>query len=672
MKNSIIYTITAILILAGIQTISQAQIQITTSGSWLCSMKKSTSHCPELTTKSINTPLHSFDVLNYNIYLDIFNCYLSAQQFTNAFSGYVTINFRADSVINQIKLDAASNSIIVDSVKMDGVSFTHLNDILTINLNNTYNPGEEAYVMIFYHHPDIYDGSFFASDGFVFTDAEPEGARHWFPCWDKPSDKATLDIWARVPLNVKLGSNGTLQDSIFVGNAIIYHWVSIHPVATYLIAVTSKANYLLDIVYWENPLVTGQLTPIRFYYNQGEDPSYIESIICDMTSFFSSILCDHPFEKNGFASLNQEFVWGGMENQTLTSICNDCWIEGLIAHEFAHQWFGDMITLGTWADIWLNEGFATYGEALWDEHAYGYQAYKDNIESNAQYYLNPGNNPGWAISNPDWAVNTPGSNTLFNYAITYAKGACVLHMLRYVLGDSLFFETLKSYSGDTTEFKYKNAVIQDFTTKLNSVTGQDLSWFINQWIYYPNHPVYFNEYSFVQEISGQWKVYFNSQQIQSANFFKMPIELKIYFTDFTDTTVKVINEYNDQMFVFSFNKAPYMVEFDPSNNIVLKDDSLLVGVFTADQGINDIELFPVAPNPADQSVNLSFHLTKQTFIDISIIDLYGNQITRLTNQMYNKGHHDLSFDCSVLLPGVYLVRLTGGNISLSRKITVIH
>src|SRR4030066_89317 len=108
---------------------------------------------------------------------------------------------------------------------------------------------------------------------------------------------------------------------------------------------------------------------------------------------------------------------------------------------------GDMITCATWADIFLNEGFATFSEALWSESKGGYAAYKKDINDDANYYLSA--NPGWAISNPNWAVTTPNTNTLFNYAITYAKGACVLHMLRYVLGDTLFFNGLKSYATDT-------------------------------------------------------------------------------------------------------------------------------------------------------------------------------------------------------------------------------
>src|ERR1035437_6119509 len=179
--------------------------------------------------------------------------------------------------------------------------------------------------------------------------------------------------------------------------------------------LSPKLNYKLDIVYWHKLSNPADSIPLRFYYNTGESPDYIESILPDMTTYYSQNFIEHPFQKNGFATVGASFVWGGMENQTLTSICQNCWYESLVSHEFAHQWFGDMITCGTWADIWLNEGFATWTEAFWIEKTAGYSGYKSSINSDASWYFSY--NPGWAISVPDWAIHTPGVDTLFNTAI---------------------------------------------------------------------------------------------------------------------------------------------------------------------------------------------------------------------------------------------------------------
>ncbi|MBM3435236.1 MAG: M1 family metallopeptidase, partial [Bacteroidetes bacterium] len=345
-----------------------------TMGAEYCSMKKSMGH---LLLKSVdfspNSPKHSFDVLNYTLNLDIFNCF--EPPYSHYFTASNTVTIQVDSALNHIELNAENTSMVIDSVAAPCVSFTHTGDILDIQFGQTYNPGDQITFTIWYKHNNVEAGGFYANNGFVFTDCEPEGARKWFPCWDKPSDKATLDLTAKVPLEVKLGSNGRLQDSTIVGNAIYYHWVSIHPVATYLIVMSAKVNYNLDIVYWHKISNPGDSVPIRFYYNSGENPGPMEDIIGEMCTYYSEAFGEHPFEKNGFATLNDEFYWGGMENQTLTSLCPGCWDEGLLAHEFAHQWFGDMITCGTWADIFLNEGFATWIETYWNEGQLGYNYY---------------------------------------------------------------------------------------------------------------------------------------------------------------------------------------------------------------------------------------------------------------------------------------------------------
>jgi aminopeptidase N len=160
------------------------------------------------TGDSPNSPKHSFDVLNYEFYLDIRSCFISP--YPKSFTGYVVIKFRVDTALNSINLNAVNTSLQINSVGMSGVSFTHSNNILNVVLDRTYSPNEIALVRIDYQHLNVSDQAIYTSNGMFFTDAPPEGARKWFPCWDRPSDKATIDMTVKVPANAMLGSNGRL------------------------------------------------------------------------------------------------------------------------------------------------------------------------------------------------------------------------------------------------------------------------------------------------------------------------------------------------------------------------------------------------------------------------------------------------------------------------------
>jgi len=634
-------------------------------GSYHCHQKKAQAASLVDPTDILPQP-HSFDVINYSLDLDLYSCYQSP--YPASFTGKCIVTFEADSVINSIKLNAVNSSIVIDSVRKAGISFTHTGNILTIQLDRTYNPGETAIVRISYHHLNVQDNAFYtgvyAGKGYVFTDCEPEGARKWFPCYDKPSDKATLTLKARVPTNVLLGSNGALADSLNTGSEIYYTWISTDPIATYIMVITSQVNYNLDIVGWPKISNPTEIVPIRFYYNNGEDPSYIESIIGEMTTFYSEIFCEHPFQKNGFATINPAFTWGGMENQTLTSLCPFCWYEGLVSHEYAHQWFGDMITCATWADIWLNEGFATFIEALWLEHLGGYSDYKSEIDNYAYDYLN--NNPGWAISEPDWAVNTPPNNVLFNYALTYEKGACVLHLLRYVTGDDLFFEILQTYA-NKPELKYGSAEIPDFVEVVNDVTGEDYNRFFDAWIYEPNHPVYQNTYNFEDNGDGTWTVNFFTRQVQTNSpFHQMPLELYIGFAGGSDTLFRVMNDANDQSFAFIFDQQPVTFIFDPYTQIVLKEASTVFGVPDTHVG-GAFNLQPNLPNPVVNSTTFRYTLPESGKISLDIIDMGGKKVKTVYEGVATAGIHIRIVDCSDLKPGVYTVSLKTNSNTASCK-----
>lgn len=635
-------------------------------GSVYCAMKKSQTPVLGQPIQTNGGPLHSFDVLKYTLVVNLYQCYNSP--YPKNFTASNIIQFRADSTLNSIKLDAVNSSLIIDSVRLAGVSYTHLNNILTIQLNQTYNAGDTVNVKIYYRHKNVVDYALYVKNGMLFTDCEPEGARKWFPCWDRPSDKAQLDLTAKVKASVKLGSNGYLADSTFSGDSLWYHWVSNENVATYLIVLTSKVNYKLDIVYWHKLSNPTDSIPIRFYYNSGENPSSVKSIIPAMATWYSQNFIEHPFPKNGFATLNSDFSWGGMENQTLTSFCPGCWSEYLTAHEFAHQWFGDMITCSTWADIWLNEGFATWTEAFWYESYGGYTAYKSDIDGDANSYLN--SNPGWPISDPDWAITTPPTDILFNYAITYAKGACVLHQLRYVLGDSLFFVTMKAYCADSN-LKFQSATISDFNQKVNQVTGENFNWFFNEWIFQPNHPIYQNTYNFQNLGIGQWKVNFFARQVQTNTvFFKMPIEINVHFQDNTDTLIRVMNDVNNQQLFWTFNKRPILLQFDPHNQIVLKEGSTIVGIDEPQQDKHSVFLYQNSPNPVESKTTISYETTVGTEVQLDIMNIMGESVIKVGKSFQQSGEHSFILDFSNLPAGIYFYKLTAGSNVLTKKLVV--
>jgi aminopeptidase N len=509
---------------------------------------------------------HSYDVLKYRLFVDLYNCY--SKPFSPAFPAFAVITFKVDSTLNIIHLNAVNTSLRIDSVGLAAISFLHSADMLTIRLNRTYQPGEAVKVKIYYHHKNVMDHAVYSDGGFFYTDNPPEGARKWFPCWDRPSDKALFELTAKVPYHVKLGSNGRLADSLVKGDTVYYHWISRDPVATYLMTITSKIDFNLDIVYWHKLVHPADSIPVRFYFQSGQIPDSIEAVIKPMTDFYSRLFGEYPFEKIGFATLNGSFQWGGMENQTMINLTTNGWKEGLVSHEFSHQWFGDLITCGTWADIWLNEGFGTYCESLWLEHKYGNSAYRNHLESEANYYLDK--NPGFAIYNPSWAIHTPDINMLYNSFVIYDKGACVLHQLRYVTGDSMFFRLLKAYSTDTT-LMFKNAVTNDFINKANEITGTDMGWFFDEWLFHPNHPLYSNTYEIRETGDGKWNLKLLLSQYQTNTvFYKMPIEVRVVFTDSTDTVIRVMNDRNHQLFGFNFSKKPIYLVFDPYRNILLK------------------------------------------------------------------------------------------------------
>jgi aminopeptidase N len=613
-------------------------------------------------------PAFPYSILNYKMNIDIYHCFTSP--YPNDFMAFLVLTVKADSSVQTIQLNANNSSLQIDSIRWAGISFLHSNNLVTVNLDRIYQPGEIFQIRIFYKHLDVDDGAFFAGNGMVFTNCEPERARSWFPCHDVPSDKATFDLTAKTPVNITLGSNGILADSTIHGDTLYYHWVSTDPLATYLAVIAAADNYLLKILYWHKLSNPSDSIPVRFYYRPGENPDPVSNVILPLTDFYSQTFCEYPFQKAGFASMNELFYGGGMENQTLISLCSTCWRESLAAHEYAHMWFGDLVTCATWSDIWLNEGFATWATVYWQEHNQGYASYKTFlINMYAKPYL--ANNPGFAIADSAWAQRTPSFDTLFNTYITYEKGACMVHQLKYVLGDSLFFSVLKAYVKDST-LRYSSATIGDLMNITNSITGTNFDWFFHDWVFRPNHPEYQNTYDMQQNKAGSFTLRFLAKQIQAdPSFFRMILPLKIVFSDSTDTIVHVMNNVNNQLFSFTFGKQPVRLVFDPDTNIMLKEGSTGLGIINIPGDSIPFNLFQNVPNPSGDRTDIPYFLRVPMHTRLEIFDLNGKSITVPFNEYKPAGKSIYTLDCTRFRPGTYFYQMTAGKYEMTKKMVIL-
>jgi aminopeptidase N len=612
-------------------------------------------------------PVFPFHTLHYAMNIDLFHCF--TLPYPKDYSASLVITLKADSLIPSVVLDANDTSLRIDSVGMAGISFIRSNNKLSVTLNQFYQPGKEFQIKINYHHLDVNDNAFTADSGMVFTNCEPERARNWFPCHDVPSDKATFDLTARTPANVKLGSNGMPADSTLHGDTLVYHWVSAEPVATYLVTIAASTNYRLNTLFWHKPSNPSDSIPIRFYAQGNQNPMPVENVILPMIGFYSQTFCEYPFQKAGFAGMNNAFYGGGMENQTLISLCATCWRESLAAHEFAHMWFGDLITCATWADIWLNEGLATWTTVYWQEHKQGYASYKSFL---INMYANPylANNPGYALSDSSWALRTPSFDTLFGTYITYEKGACMVHQLRYVLGDSLFFHVLRSYVSDTS-LRYKSATIGDLMNVVNRISGSDYNWFFHDWVFEPNHPLYQNTYEILQDNSDAWSLRFLTKQTQSyPSFFRMILSLKVIFADNSDTLIRVMNSVNSQLFAFQFGKQPVGLIFDPDTNIMLKKSSTNLGIINLSGGTAPFVLYQNIPNPAVSKTMIPYFINVSMRVRLEIIDGSGRSVLNPFNEVRPAGKNFYTLDVNGLKSGTYYYRMTAGEYVSTKKLII--
>lgn len=613
---------------------------------------------------------HSYDAIKYKIYLDLYNCFITP--FPKSYTGNIILIFKADSSLNTIKLHANNTALTIDSVKYCGSGFMHSGNILYINLYRRINPGQTDSVKIYFRRNNITDFSFYNYSGRIYTFLQPEGARMLFPCWDRLNDKAKFEFRSKVPLNVKIGSNGLLKDSLLSGDTAYYRWVTGDQMAVYLFTINAQVNYRYDLSYYSKLSNPNDSIPVMLFYNPINPPTAaFKQSLRSITDYFSQIFTDYPFEKIGFAN---SYPDGNvhMEHQTLT-LMNSAWTAGgIIPHEHGHQWFGDYITCKTLADFWLNEGFATYLEALWGEYSIGQNNYYYQVNAFNHNYQQGNAVMSFPIYNESWIEHTPPYDSLFNYAIIYAKSACVIHTLRKTIGDTLFFRTLKSFMNDTN-FAYKSATTSDFKLKVNFITGSDYTWFFDQWLKQPNHPKYVNTMNIADSGAGGWKLYFTINQVQTnSGFYRMPVKLKINYSNNTDSFAVVNNTFNNQTFIFTSARRPVGIIFDYDTSILPKEANSVIGINNTNENIPlKFALAQNYPNPFNAGTIIKYSLPSETNVRLIIYDLTGKQVSVPINLKQAAGEYSYSLDAARLASGIYFYKLEAGVNSLIKKMIIV-
>ena len=473
-------------------------------------------------------------------------------------------------------------SIYLSSEPATQLSYTHANDILDINLGSAYSNGELFDVVIEYNGSP--QNSYYGSFGFntynghplIWTRSEPYGSRGWWPCKDFPSDKAdSVDIRVTVPENLIVASNGTLMDTTTVDGMKTWWWHEKYPIVTYLVSL----NIYPYIFYQDDYLYNNNTDTMKidFYvFPDNYDTYYTTNLLVkDMIGCFDTLFGPYPFldEKYGHAD---DFGGGAMEHQTCSSF--SFWGETVYAHELAHQWWGDYITCNSFHHIWLNEGFATYSEALWYERAYPpYTA--SEYQMSVSHYMGGGT----------IYVEDPENETIFHGGLSYDKGSWVLHMLRHVVGNDNFFQILQSYYASIHQ--HGTATTEEFQAVCEQVAGINLDKFFHQWIYEEYYPQYTYGYNISPEGNGyNINVTINQTQ-ENTILFWMPIDLKVT-TISSDTTFVVWDSLQSQTFQLYVEEAPVNVELDPDNWILKTSEQQLIAPYAMNANINNIYQVP--------------------------------------------------------------------------------
>ncbi|MCX6121304.1 MAG: M1 family aminopeptidase [Ignavibacteriales bacterium] len=596
-----------------------------------------------------------FDVTYYRLALNIFTQ-------SNSLKGKVTIKGICRDSASILTLDLV-NRMQVDSVLVDGhtTSVAHNDNSFDISLARTFTSGEVLSVDVFYEGAPLATGfgsfMFDSHSGvpWVYSLSEPYGAKDWWPCKDDPSDKAdSADIIVTCDSTLKVGSEGTLVSVVNNGNGTsTHHWKERYPIASYLISV-AITNYT-QFSNWFRYSATDSMEILNYVLPE-HDSTARQNLphVVHMLEIYSNLFGLYPFNKEKYG--HSEISGGSsMEHQTMTSLTS--FNEDVLSHELAHQWFGDMITCQTWSDLWLNEGFAQYSSALYRERQYGVTSYWTYMNSQ----LDQAKLAHGAIGIPD----TSSVLNLFNPQRIYSKGATVLHMLRHVLGDSIFFLSVYTYANDP-KLKYSSATMKDFQTVCETVAGKSLAFFFQEWLYGDRFPDY--SYAWTWNSLGDSSfilLTINQTTIGTTpSFYTMPIDIRISANGH-DTTIIVFNNAQQQNFTIPYPVKPSVVFLDPEGWILkflFSENDRPPSIYLLEQNY---------PNPFNSTTTIVYQIPRQEQVVLKIYDILGREVTTLVDAKQYSGVYEYQWNPHIMASGIYFYRLNTGSVQIQRKMVLL-
>ena len=543
--------------------------------------------------RSSKNSMLSFASSNFDIHY--ITCSWNIDPAVRYIQGSVKFGFTITEKATSISFDLA-NELIVDSIRYKNNKLSFLrpgNNSVVINLGTTLEKNIKDELTIFYKGvPPVANSPFstftnssHAGVPVMWTLSEPYGGKGWWPCKNGLNDKAdSIDISITTPDKYTSSSNGLLIKELIAGGRRTTYWKHRYPIATYLVAIAAT-NY--SIIKDSIQLGSKWLPLMENVYPERINEFKNAANITKRTmQLLHNTFTPYPFVNERYGHTQFGFS-GGMEHQTNSFMFNMS--ETLVVHELAHQWFGDKITCGSWKDIWLNEGFATFCTNFYTEKFYPentllalYQSQVNFITSNKRGTV--------------YVDDTTSVSRIFDSRLTYTKGGWVLQMLRWKLGDENFFKAVKNYLEDPA-LAYRYAYTQDLKKHFEIISGENLDEFFKDWVYGHGYPSYQLKWN---TIGKSWVNLTLSQTTSdtSVGFFEMPVPIR-FKNNSRDTTIIIQHQKNGQTGYVNIGFLADSAFIDPKLKMISANNSVVKS-----QDISNDDDIIIFPNPVKSSFNV--------------------------------------------------------------------